>query len=294
MVSTIGIAYAAGYDIAEDTEAYLLSTLMAAAIVVGSAVVGLMALVRGRRRLVAVAAVCALALPAVNAARHWRSCDRSDDRVARHFVEDALAGVGSGGVLLTAEWQLYAPWLYLHHIEDLRPDVAMVNVNLCRRSWYLERTLPTAYPDLMESIEPEVRALLVGLDDWEHGRPHDPDDLTRRLDAVLDAMFREPLPVGEAHLTLPFDHDIADGLSLMPHGLTMQACAGPGCTLPPLPTLHISPFLGDPDRLTPVADTKVRSYYVRAFEYRALYLTLTGDAERARVSTDMARNLRRE
>ena len=36
------------------------------------------------------------------------------------------------------EFQIYSPWVYLHHIEGLRPDLLIVDLSLARNSWYLD------------------------------------------------------------------------------------------------------------------------------------------------------------
>jgi len=285
LVVLVGVAYAVNYEIAEDGEAYVLTTFLAAVLPLGAALIWMVE--TGRRTTIA-AAVLGLVMPAVGAALHWRSCDRSHDLVAKHFVEDALGGVGPQGVLLTLEWQLYAPWLYLHHVEDFRPDAAVVDINLCRRSWYTGEYLPAAHPGLMAAVRPQADAFLVKLDDWEHGRPHDPDELTRRFDAMLDAMLRTTLPNRDAHLTLPTEPGIGDGLSWVPHGLTLRLSTRSPEAVEPLPPLHLDVFLKHPERLTPVARSKVRSTYVLMLANRGRYLTLMSDFEGARRALDLA------
>jgi hypothetical protein len=288
LVALLGMAYAVNYEIAEDTEAYFLTTLLAASIAVGGFLAWLVAAGRTRRWLTVVAAVAALGIPAADAARHWRSCDRSQDLVARTFVEDTLGGVAPGGVLLTSEWQLYSPWLYLHHIEDFRPDASVVDVNLCRRSWYVGQYLPAAHPELMAAVRREADAFRVKLESWEHDRPYDPEELTRLFNALLDAMLNAPLPDREAHLTLPMEPGVAEGLALVPHGLTMKIASLPLGAAEPLPSLHLAPFVADPATLTPVARTKVRSYYSLMLANRARFLTMVGDLDGARGSLKLA------
>lgn len=288
LVALFGVAYAVNYEIAEDTEAYFLATFLVASVAFGAALAWLVDAGRVRRGLTAVAVVGAVAMPVANAALNFRSCDRSRDLVARHFVEDALGGVAPEGVLLTLEWQLYAPWLYLHHLEDFRPDAAVVDVNLCRRSWYVGQYLPATHPGLMTAVRREADTFRVKLEDWEHGRPHDPAELTRLFNAMLDAMLRAPLPEREAHITLPTEPGIGGGMAWVPRGLTMRLSTAPPGATEPFATLRLEPFLGDPAALTPVARTKVRSYYALMLGNRGRYLTLVGDLEGARGAVDLA------
>ena len=119
----------------------------------------------GRRFGGVAAAGLAALLPLANLGLHWGANDRRQDRIAHHFVEDTLAGLPPRALLFTLDWQLCSPFLYLHHLEGLRPDVTMVNVNLVRRSWYVETYLPRVAPRLVvydpvltTSLPPHVSA----------------------------------------------------------------------------------------------------------------------------------------
>lgn len=65
------------------------------------------------------------------------------------------APIEEGGLLLTQEWQFYAPWLALHHLDGYRPDLKIIDVNLVRRFWYLDY-LERHVPDYMDALRSEV------------------------------------------------------------------------------------------------------------------------------------------
>jgi len=283
--SLVGVAYAVNYNIGEDSEAYFLTTFLAAAVGFGGSLAWL---VEKGRRTAALAVGLAVAMPAAGAALHWRACDRSHNLVARHLVEDTLAGVARGGLVLTREWQLYAPWLYLHHVEGFRPDAAVVDINLCRRSWYTGQYLPAAYPQLMAAVRPQVDAFLVKLEDWEHGRSYSPEELTRRFVGLLRAMLQGTQPKREAHLTLPTDPAIAKGMLWVPCGLTLKLVTVMPQALKPMPSLHLEPFVKDSEALTPVARAKVRPVYALMLANRCRYLVEVGDLDGARQAIDLA------
>jgi tetratricopeptide (TPR) repeat protein len=291
LVALLGVTYAVNYEIAEDTEAYFLTTFLMAAVALGGGLAWLLSASRGRSGLTALALVAAAATPAATAVLHWRVCDRSRDMVARRFVEDAVAGVAPSGVLLTLDWQLYAPWLYLHHIEDLRPDAALVDVNLCRRSWYVGQYLPAAYPDLLAEVQRPVDVFRVELEKWEHDRPHDPARLDRLFVAMLNAMLSAPRAGGQAYVTLPMEPGVGGERAWVPHGLTMKLETAPSTRVEPAPPLHLEPLLGDPASLTAVARTKVRPYYALMLSNRARYLAMMGDRDGARAVLDQALSL---
>ncbi|MCA9753886.1 MAG: DUF2723 domain-containing protein, partial [Gemmatimonadetes bacterium] len=140
----LSVNYVAG---PEDRVAYDLPATLAWFL---AAAVGVHALA-GRARFGApVAIVACLAGVAFSVIRNGPLCDLRSDRTARTFVVEALGELPPGAVVLTAEWNLYAPYLYLRHVEGWRPDLRVIDVLMLRRHWYLAY-LAREYPDLCEA-----------------------------------------------------------------------------------------------------------------------------------------------
>ncbi|MET0554980.1 MAG: DUF2723 domain-containing protein, partial [Vicinamibacteria bacterium] len=173
--------YALSYTIAEDKDAYYLPAIVALALAAGIGAAALLARVT-RRRTVWAAALFALPLAAV--LHHRTSLDRSRFWVAQDYARDALAGVAPGGLLLTADWQLYSPLLYFQEVERWRPDVMAVDVSLLRRAWYVE-SLRTRYRERWEPLGAETDAFLEDLRAWER------DPALYERDAALNRRINE-------------------------------------------------------------------------------------------------------
>lgn len=290
LIVLTGMGYAIIYDIAEDSDAYLLTTFFAflLALAAGLGAIWRWGEKRGRGAHIACMAFL-LALPASNLFLHWAERDRSSDRIARNYVEDALAGVGEGGLLMTLDWQLYSPFLYLHHLEGLRPDVTMVDVNLVRRSWYVDGYLRRVYPEMMTACEKEVDAFLAQLRRFERGEPYEPAVIQSRFLALLEAMIAHHLPEREAHLTLPLEPGLGTRYQWVPVGLSFQLFPAPPTNLPPIPDLHLAPL--ETDLLDEVARLKVRPTYAAMLANRARMLDQLGQNEDAQLLLEAAKKL---
>lgn len=118
---------------------------------------------------------------------NWRQADRSRDHFTIEFANDILLSAGPDAVILTDNWDIYAPYLYLRHQQGIRPDVTMIDKELLRRSWYY-RYLKSEYPDFYESCRPEIEAFLPQLDLFEHGKSYDPAQIQTRYMKMLNAM----------------------------------------------------------------------------------------------------------
>ncbi len=290
------LAYAAWYDIAEDGDAYALPALWASAWLCA---VGGLRLIDGRsgegssidgRR-----ALLRAGLPLIAAALWiWQvmdrfpDLDRSKDQVARHYVEDVLADVQRGGLVLTKDWQFHAPFLYLSRIEGFRPDAHVVNLNLLRYSWYLSH-LDRSAGDLMTACAEAGRPYAEGVKRWEQGQAFDADELTRHYHALIEAMIAASLPDREVHVMVPIETGVGAAYTWIPRALTYRL--HPGAPKP-------EPEPAEPrwqalllDNLQPTAKTKVRRVYGFMAAQRAQFLQAIGRKQEAAIWLERSRAL---
>ena len=189
------LAYNVNYEIAEDKDAYYLPVFLVIAFAAAFGARFLMESVakkslRGIPLRRAVAGACLLAIPAVAFAANYTFDNRHNYFIARDYVENILAAVPPGGMLLTLDWQVYSPMFYLRELEGYRRDAVVIDINQLRRSWYfdyLERT----YPRTLDQARVEVDGFLEDLRRWER----DPEayerdaGLNRRISARFQALI---------------------------------------------------------------------------------------------------------
>jgi len=187
------LAYNMNYEIAEDKDAYYLPVFLFLILAAACGVRQLPALLRmkSRRgfRLDHVAAVVLLlAVPGAAAVSNYAWNNRRNYYIAQDYVQNMLSTVAPGGMLLTLDWQVYSPMLYLQEIENLRKDAIVIDINHLRRSWYfpyLERT----YPETMHRLRAQVQSFLEDLRLWEQ----DPELYQRdaTLNRRISARFQD-------------------------------------------------------------------------------------------------------
>lgn len=294
------LAVKAVYGIAEDQEAYLLPLVAGLVLLAGFGAEGLAALApAGRARWAALALGPAVVAGAGLASFGAR--DRSRYHVAESFVDDALASLPPGGLLLTAEWQLYSPWLYYREVEARRRDALLVDVSLLRRSWYFE-LLRRQAPELMERARPALEPYLEDLLGWEREPgPYDRDPvLNRRINERFQAMVLGLLAAhpGPRAATLDVvipgsgpDPALASLLgsryAVVPRGLLMELLPREGPRPePPEVRLAARGLFDGTLRLPPegVEALKLRPVYLAMAVNRGRYLEATGRAAEAALS----------
>jgi tetratricopeptide (TPR) repeat protein len=179
LVIACDVIYSTSYEIAEDKDAYYLPAFLA--IVIASAFVAEWLLTRksqpgGAPAFVAIVSLVLLLAPGLALWSNLPFNNRSRYFIAQDYVENILNAVEPGGMLLTRDWQVYSPMLYMNQIERRRPDVVAIDVNQLRRSWYFDY-LRRAYPNTIEQARDKVEPFLEVLKRWEQ----DPDLFQRDL-----------------------------------------------------------------------------------------------------------------
>ncbi|RPI25833.1 MAG: DUF2723 domain-containing protein [Acidobacteria bacterium] len=191
--------YALVYDIAEDNEAYLLPSflLFVIALAWGLRHVFEAAWLRGKSVIIPVWGLLSL-LPVLSVVTLYEENNHRHYFVARDYGLNVLENLQPKALLLTMDWQLYSPLLYLQHVEQYRNDVLSVDVNLLRRSWYVAY-LKRQYPGLMQAADDETDIYLKQLELFEHGRPFSPNVIQQAfvnlINRLVEITFSRKDPV---------------------------------------------------------------------------------------------------
>jgi len=186
----------------------------------------------------AIAAAFILFVPAAALVGNLPYNNRRHYLIARDYVDNIFSTVEPGGMLLTRDWQVYSPMLYVREIEHGRDDAVVIDINQLRRSWYFDY-LARAYPATIEQSRDKINAFLEDLRRWEH----DPDlyqrdvSLNQRINSrfydMILALVATHIRTAPVYVTLDIaaDRDSADseltkslaGLyQLVPQGLVFQ------------------------------------------------------------------------
>ena len=189
LIVVFNLAYTLCYDIAEDKDAYHLPVFVSVAIACGLGLREILQLfpVKLRNR----AAPICLALPIFTLTANWPYNNRGHYFIAHDYVDNIQSTIELKGLLLTLDWQVASPMLYTREIEQRRPDIKAIDVQLLRRSWYFDY-LRRSYPDLIERSRDKVDAYVSELKKWER----DPNvyaqnaALTQRIENAFQQMLQ--------------------------------------------------------------------------------------------------------
>ncbi|MBD3419713.1 MAG: DUF2723 domain-containing protein [Chitinivibrionales bacterium] len=128
----------------------------------------------------------------LNVAMNNFYCNLSRETTARTLVKECLDPLPRNAVVITAEWDLYAPYLYLRHVEGYRTDLFVIDVLMMRRFWYMDY-LRNHFAELLPTWQPEFGAFAREVSRFDLGKPFD----RRNMQALYDRCMLKLVSAGK-------------------------------------------------------------------------------------------------
>jgi hypothetical protein len=193
-------AWFAIYPITNDTPAYAIPTFIALLFAFASAIASTVELLTNER-MRRIAAIATLILPLISLIATYSIRDRSRYWVSHDYAENAFRSMGPNALMITGDWQLYAPMRYVSDVEHTRPDVTMIHAGFLLRPWYfgeLARRYPIVAADSRRELDP-LAAMSV---QFNNDRAHLDNELfNSRIDDAVISLIEHHLPRGPVYIS---------------------------------------------------------------------------------------------
>lgn len=129
-------------------------------------------------------------IPVLMYANHLERVDRRRDVLVERYATSALESVPENALVITRQWDVFvSPCLYLQKVKNQRNDVVILDKELFRRPWYLERG-KEKYPEIWAGTELEMDSLLPKLKAFESGDPN-PAGIQFAFEAWIQSLMQE-------------------------------------------------------------------------------------------------------
>jgi len=206
---------------------------------------------------------------------HAREADERGNHGVEDYASNMLASLAPGGVIFSSQWDHFVAgaW-YLQAVEGERTDVAVVDYELLKRSWYLRR-LRQQYPEWTAACRPEIDAFLAAVHPFEHGRPYAAEPLQAAFEAMVNRLMETAAATRPLYVTRERAGDaFGGGWKRHPEGAAFRLYRGDDT--PPFVALDLAfrPFPKEN-----VYFAQLRAHYAYAFLNQGIYLGLRGDLE---------------
>ena len=235
IVSLVGcLIYSINYDI-HDIDSYFLLAYAVAGIFVFFGALGLLGFLPVRRstRSFVLVSLLLLALPVLQLLNNRKEVSEADNYLVADYTHNIFSNTAGNALILSYQWDYFvASSLYFQLVRHERPDLAIVDKELLRRSWYFIY-LKDRFPWLIERSKGEVDAFLAELFKFEHDLPYDPGVIEARYVGMINSFIHQSMKDRPVYLGPEIEPEIGQGYERVPAGLIFrlaQVVDGKGLT----------------------------------------------------------------
>jgi hypothetical protein len=278
------LLYSINYDI-HDIDSYFLLIYYTVAVWI---VVGVRWILSSFRKKEALWIAAAAVLVAAAGLAAWTKpgVDESSNVIVEKYTRDLLSTVEPNGIVISYQWDYFvSAATYLQVVEGVRPDVVIIDKELCRRSWYFEQ-LKRRYPGLLDPSAGELSLFLAELKKFEHDLPYDPTVIEGRYAALLQSIIRNGIGSRPVYVTQEIEPRYTTGYTRVPCGIPFRLYADTLIHQFPYRTFGVEvPVRHD------IYRDGIVGQYVQAYVNNGIYAGYAGKREEAMKYADEALKL---
>ncbi|MBK9228053.1 MAG: DUF2723 domain-containing protein [Ignavibacteria bacterium] len=227
------IIYAINYDI-YDIDSYFLLAFIVAVIWVCMGLLWLVSKVKDNASTISFAF---LLLPLMPLVMNFEKTDESKNYFVDDYTNNVFKSADKNAIIMSTQWDFWiSSSIYQQFVRNIRPDIAVIDKELLRKSWYFEY-LKKHYPDICEKSKVEIDAYLTELLKFEKNtaRYTSPKSEADRQDlmkiqttflALLNSFIDKNYPERTFYTTLEIEQDknekFGKDYSRVPQGLLFR------------------------------------------------------------------------
>ncbi|MBI3125274.1 MAG: DUF2723 domain-containing protein [Ignavibacteriales bacterium] len=285
------VLYSINYDIV-DIDSYFLLAYIIFSFFIAFGVLQLMLflktkLLKENYSLVIIGLLCFVPL-AINRS----DADQSDTYTFEDYTKTIIGSTEPNSLIFSYQWDYFvSASYYFQNVEGFRKDVAVIDKELLRRSWYYHQ-LQNNHPAVMKKIEAESSAFVEAVKPFERDEIFDPSLLEQNYRAVMTNLIGKNIEERNCYIGLElFQNEmqrgefvLPQGYQLVPHLLAFKVVKGTDYVPTPNPNFTIR-LPKEKNKYIQFIETTVGTMLT----YRAAYELQFGYKERAKVYIDKAR-----
>ncbi|MFH0989942.1 MAG: hypothetical protein V1799_08005, partial [bacterium] len=261
-----GILYSINYDIHDIDSYFIIVFLVAGLFFVVGLIILINPLLRQVPRSFSRIYLIFFIFPLIQYLNNIKNVDGSKNTIVRDYSQFIFLSVQPNAMILSYQWDYFvAASLYLQTVQNVRPDVIIIDKELLRRSWYFI-SLRSRYPKFFEKAWPEVDAFLAELYKFEHNLPYDPRVIETRYVQMINTLIEQAMKTRPVYVGPEIEIEFGSKFKRIPQGMLYQLT--PPEVLPiPCKEIPELTFPTNESRLTP----QLKAIFIRMSRDNALY-----------------------
>jgi hypothetical protein len=194
MLIFFNIAYAVNYSIF-DINSYFILSFIALFIF---AAIGLAHLVKRNKNWL----ILGIFILLVNFFVNFSANDHSEDFFVEEYTNNMINSFEKDAIVISAQWDYFvAPFLYKQTVENIRPDIVLVEKELLRRTWYPNQ-FKLMYPEVYDQNKTAFQDFESILEKFESDLPYIPEEIQKRFEDVFTSIIENNIDKRPIYITI--------------------------------------------------------------------------------------------
>lgn len=238
------ILYSINYDI-NDIDSYFLLSYIALTFF---AIFGIVSLLRKFSQLrINFKILLFLIFPAIQIVANYPVVNQSKNYIYEDYTKAILNSLPKNSIVFGYQWDYFiSPAYYFQFAENFRRDIAVIDKELLRRSWYYKQ-IETSYPYLLAGVKTEVNLFLDALKPFERKENYDSNLLESLFRRIMTNLVFTNIDKREFHITPEIienemqrgEFSLPQGYELIPYLLTFKVVQSNQYVEAPLPDFKL-------------------------------------------------------
>jgi hypothetical protein len=279
------VLYSINYDINDIDSYFLLAYISLAFFVVFGIVQLLLFAYKYKMQIIMPVSVLVLFL-GLQFYFNYDEVNQQNNFIYEDYTKSILNTLPQNSIVFSYQWDYFiSASYYFQFVEDYRKDVAVIDKELLRRSWYYNQ-LTTNYPTLLNGVKPEVDQFIEAIKPFEREEQYNANLLENLFRKIMTGLVSTNIDKHDYFIAPEIvdgeikrgEFQLPEGYSLVPHLLLFKVVKTSDYVEAPLPEFKIRYDNRDDKYITSLKEF-VASMLIR----RAMYELQFNKTERAKI-----------
>ncbi len=215
------VAYSINYDIVDINSYFLLAYISLSFFAAFGITRILTILAHGKYSLI-IPSVLILLFIGLEFYDNYNEVAQGDVYTFEDYSKDVMNSTAKNSVIFTYQWDyLVSESYYFRYVEGFRKDVAVIDKELMRRSWYYNQ-LKTNYPSVLQGLNEDVNRFITAVKPFEKGEEYNSNFIEMHYRKLMTDLTAENLKRGNFYVSPElFESEMQRGEYVLPKGYTL-------------------------------------------------------------------------
>lgn len=215
------IAYSINYDIV-DIDSYFLLSYLIFSIWITFGILFLFEIFSKAKHLKKLILPVLIIITSLPFLTNKNKVNQNDVYIYEDYTKTILNSVEKNSIILSYQWDYFiSPSYYFQFVENFRRDVAVVDKELLRRSWYYNQ-MNKNFQQVFEKIKNESQQFINSVLPFERNENYNAYELEKNYQMVMTNLISKNISERNCYIGLElFQNEIQNGEFVLPEGYTI-------------------------------------------------------------------------